>query len=193
MTIDFPAYPCPGCSAHPGPLAAGPALHLEENASAFSRTFFIRFDSRRLTPGGCFPQNRFPRPTVCKLAPRAVLRNLFRRPCAPFWGRAGLRSVATREGCSPSTSAGSRPCTCPEPPFMTAPGPCAIRHFAEANQRSSPCRTNFVPENAPHLRIERRERKTAGRAASIQLKSPTDSPITQNYLQVLAKKKDMIY
>ena len=53
--------------------------------------FFIRFDSRRSTPGGCFPQRSLSAPNRLLDYMRAILRNLFRRPCAAFYGRAGLR------------------------------------------------------------------------------------------------------
>ena len=52
--------------------------------------FFVRCDSRRSTTGGCFPQTPLSSPHRLHAYIRAVLRNLFRRPCAPFFGRAGL-------------------------------------------------------------------------------------------------------
>ena len=58
--------------------------------------FFIRFDSVRSTPGSCFPQTPLSATNRLFTYIRAVLRNLFRRPCALLYERAGLRSVAPR-------------------------------------------------------------------------------------------------
>ena len=58
--------------------------------------FFVRCDSVRSTPGGCFPQTPLPATNRLHDCTRAVLRNLFRRPCALLYERAGLRSVAPR-------------------------------------------------------------------------------------------------
>jgi len=104
----------------PEPLAAGLTLHLLRSASPTSQgamtvcktiwlllllsssatqetlSFFIRFDSRRSTPGGCFPQRSLSAPYRSPGYIRAILRNLFRRPCAAFYSRAGHRSVAPR-------------------------------------------------------------------------------------------------
>ena len=52
-------------------------------------------------------KDRFLRQTVCNSAYRAILRNLSRRPCATFYGRAGLRF-----GRAPRHSTKS-----PSPPF----------------------------------------------------------------------------
>ena len=60
--------------------------------------FFIRCDSVRSTPGGCFPQTPLSATNRLFTYTRAVLRNLFRRPCALLYERAGLRSVAPRKG-----------------------------------------------------------------------------------------------
>ena len=57
---------------------------------------FVRCDSVRSTAGGCFPQRSLPTPYRSLTYLRAILRNLFRRPCALLYERAGLRSVAPR-------------------------------------------------------------------------------------------------
>ena len=44
--------------------------------------FFVRCDSVRSTTGGCFPQTPLPATNRLFTYIRAVLRNLFRRPCA---------------------------------------------------------------------------------------------------------------
>ena len=99
-----------------------------------SAAFFIRFDSRRSTPGGCFPQRSLSATNRSLDYMRAILRNLFRRPCATFYGRAGLRFGRAPQGSArPLTRGRAMPCTCPASPFMAKQGLCFSRDFAEAN------------------------------------------------------------
>ena len=57
-----------------------------------------------------FRKDRFPRPTSCNSATRAILRNLFRRPCTTFYGRAGLRFGRAPQGAArPLTRGRARP------------------------------------------------------------------------------------
>ena len=109
--------------------------------SAFYALFFIRCDFLRSTPGGCFPQTSLSATTARDKAGGRFCGTFYRRPCATFYGGAGLGFVAPRKGCSPLTSAGSGPCTCPEPLFIVAQGLCstyrpAVKTFHLPNQFS---------------------------------------------------------
>ena len=106
-----PGAPC-GRAAGPAPASVGfaalawgyeqcvPRLYLHpaflRSVILFYALFFIRCDSVRSTPGGCFPQRSLSAPDRSFDYMRAILRNLFRRPCALLYERAGLRSVAPR-------------------------------------------------------------------------------------------------
>ena len=121
-----------GAPRPPEPLAAGsPTLHLLRSAlptshgvisvctrsitnsplvafvPRFSALFFIRCDFLRSTPGGCFPQRSLSATTVSDKTSGRFCGTFYRRPCATFYGGAGLVFVAPRKGCSPLTSAWS--------------------------------------------------------------------------------------
>ena len=101
-------------------------------------SFFVRCDSRRSTPGGCFPQRSLSatdRVSLCKAGD-------FAEPFPPPL-RASLRarrsSLLSRpaKGCSPfDPRQGRSPCTCPAPPFAAKPGLCFSRSLARENHRS---------------------------------------------------------
>ena len=110
------AYQRPWCSAHPGPLAAGPrALHPEENASAFSRTFFkscvflgVDGVSARQRPSiSKQPHITDPHP-VCAIPGRAV--PLGRQPYAKM--TTTVDTLENRKSCDPA------------PPFTANRGTC---------------------------------------------------------------------
>jgi len=73
---------------------------------------------------------------MCNSAIRAILRNLFRRPCANFSVRAGLRLRRAPQGVThPLTRGRAEPCTCPDPPFTADRGLCFSRKHAVEIQR----------------------------------------------------------
>jgi len=111
------AHRCPGCCAHPGtpcgrgdtpaPASVGfAALALVDErceprrcvrphfsrASYFLTRFFYPMRLRSLDSGRLFSAKiAFRYRPYATFAKRAILRNLFRRPCANFYVRAGLR------------------------------------------------------------------------------------------------------
>ena len=105
-----PGAPC-GRVADPAPASDGVAVlaRVDDGVCRYMTTvasfvlgnniyalFFVRCDSVRSTPGGCFPQRSLSATDRLRTYIRAILRNLFRRPCALLYERAGLRSVAPR-------------------------------------------------------------------------------------------------
>ena len=118
-----PRTPCG--RARPAPASDGVAVlaramngvsHYIEAVTIFTAgttsnvLFFVRCDSRRSTPGGCFPQRSLTATNRLFDYMRAILRNLFRRPCATFYGRAGLRFGRAPQGVThPLTRGRARP------------------------------------------------------------------------------------
>ena len=102
-----------------------------------------------------FRKDRFKQPSVCHSPNRAILRNLFRRPCALLYERAGLRF-----GRAPQRAA---------PPLI--PGrarPAPARHHLLRRSRASAFRANLLKDQAavyPHDKRISIRKNTDGRRA----------------------------
>ena len=108
-------------------MAASPILRLFR---VFTLPFLSDATSSARLRAAVFRKHRFPRPPSATKPGGRFCGTFYRRPCATFYGGAGLVYVAPRKGSSPLTSARSRPCTCPEPLFIVAQGLCSTYRLA---------------------------------------------------------------
>ena len=151
-----PAHLCPVCSAHPGPLAAGLALHLLRSAlppshgsmtvcdailrsSLLSSSATIKMLSflSDATPfarlrAAVFRKHRFPRQTVYALIYGRFCGTFFAAPARFFTSAQVFAPSRPAKGSAPfDPRQGRGPCTCPASPFLAKPGFCFSRNFAE--------------------------------------------------------------
>ena len=91
-----------------------------DTTSAF---FFVRYDSRRSTPGGCFPQTSLPATDRVRFNDMGDFAEPFPPPLRELF-RPRRSSAPSRpaRGCAPLDPRQGAPCTCPASPFMAKPG-----------------------------------------------------------------------
>ena len=107
-----------------------PVVDISNNA-----LFFVRCDSRRSTPGGCFPQRSLSATNRAQLCKTGDFAEPFPPPLRTLlWARRSSLWSRPARGCAPLDPRQGSPCTCPASPFMVKPGLCFSRNFALETQ-----------------------------------------------------------
>ena len=85
--------------------------------------FFVRCDSVRSTPGGCFPQRSLSATSRVRLSRAGDFAEPFPPPLRElFCPRRSSAPSRPARGCAPLDPRQGAPCTCPASPFMAKPG-----------------------------------------------------------------------